>query len=136
MLLFVFVFGYPQRFCNVTEGFSTLKRIQGSTGTRCLTHDKLGKTRLKWPLACGVEPSLLSRSGIRPRTDTAVDKTEQSLVPTAFILQRINSNNSGGHGENNRRCNQQCNRQCNRQFNRQCNRRCNRKVSSKQLTDI
>ena len=32
---------------------------------------KLGKTRLKWQLACGEEPSLLSRSGIRPRTDTA-----------------------------------------------------------------
>ena len=37
---------------------------------------KLGKTRLKWQLACGEEPSLLSRSGIRPLTGTAVDKTD------------------------------------------------------------
>ena len=77
---------------------------------------KLGKTRLKRQLACGEEPSLLSRSGIRPLTGTAVDKTEQNLVPTAFILQRINSNNSGRTRRNNRRC--------------------NRKISSKQLTYI
>ena len=68
---------------------------------------KQGKTRLKWQLACGEEPSLLSRSGIRPLTGTAVDKTEQNLVPTAFILQRINSNNSGRTRRNNRRCNRQ-----------------------------
>ena len=37
---------------------------------------KLGKTRLKWQLACEEEPSLLSRSGIRPLTGTAVDKTD------------------------------------------------------------
>ena len=37
---------------------------------------KLGKTRLKWQLACEGEPSLLSRSGIRPLTGTAVDKTD------------------------------------------------------------
>ena len=50
---------------------------------------KLGKTRLKWQLACGEEPSLLRRTGIWPLTGTAVDKTELNLVPTAFILQRI-----------------------------------------------
>ena len=61
---------------------------------------KLGKTRLKWQLACGEEPSLLSRSGIRPRTDTAVDKTEQNLVPTAIILQRDQTAITRlGHGE-------------------------------------
>ena len=77
---------------------------------------KLGKTRLKWQLACGEEPSLLRRTGIWPLTGTAVDKTEQSLVPTAFILQRINSNNSARTRRNNRRCNW--------------------KISSKQLTYI
>ena len=77
---------------------------------------KLGKTRLKWQLACGEEPSFLSRSGIRPLNGTAVDKTEQNLVSTAFILQRINSNNSGRTRRNNRRC--------------------NRNISSKQLTYI
>ena len=50
---------------------------------------KLGKTRLKWQLACGEEPSLLCRTGIWPLTGTAVDKTELNLVPTAFIHQRI-----------------------------------------------
>ena len=50
---------------------------------------KLGKTRLKWQLAGGEEPSLLRRTGIWPLTGTAVEKTELNLVPTAFILQRI-----------------------------------------------
>ena len=36
---------------------------------------KLGKTRLKWKLACGEEPSLLRRTRIKPLTGTAVDKT-------------------------------------------------------------
>ena len=72
---------------------------------------KLGKTRLKWQLACGEEPSLLSRSEIRPLTGTAVDKTEQNLVSTAFILQRINSNNSGRTRRNNRRCNRNSSKQ-------------------------
>ena len=63
---------------------------------------KLGKTRLKRQLACGEEPSLLCRTGIKPLTGTAVDKTELNLVPTAFILQRINSNNSARTRRNNR----------------------------------
>ena len=50
---------------------------------------KLGKTRLKWQLACGEELSLLCRTGIKPLTGTAVDETVLNLVPTAFILQRI-----------------------------------------------
>ena len=36
---------------------------------------KLGKTRLKWQLACGEEPSLLCKTRIKPLTGTAVDKT-------------------------------------------------------------
>ena len=49
--------------------------MRGLTGTLCLTLDKTGETRLKWQLACGKEPSLLCRTGIKPLNGTAVDKT-------------------------------------------------------------
>ena len=98
------------RFCrwqawHVTEGFSTWKEFKAQRELDAWLTIKLGKTRLKWQLACGEEPSLLSRSGVRPLTGTAVDKTELNLVPTSFILQQINSNHSGRTRRNNRRCN-------------------------------
>ena len=60
----------------VTEGFSTLNEFKAQRELGACLTIKLGKTRLKWQLACGEEPSLLSRSGIRPLTGTAVDKTD------------------------------------------------------------
>ena len=57
---------------NVMEGLSTLTRILGSKERRFLTVDKAGETRLK----CGEEPTLLCRTGTKPLTGTAVEKTE------------------------------------------------------------
>ena len=70
---------------NVTEGLSTLKRILSSTGSRCLTVDKTGETRLK----CREEPTLLCRTGTKPLTGTVVEKTELNF----------SSNTEAGHGE-------------------------------------
>ena len=108
----------PQGLMGVTEVFPLWNEFKAQRELGAWLTIKLGKTRLKWQLACGEEPSLLSRSGIRPLTGTAVDKTEQNLVPTAFILQRINSNNSGRTRRNNPRCHRRCNRQCNRKISR------------------
>ena len=70
----------------MTEGLSTLKRILGSTGSRCLRVDKTGETRLK----CGEEPTLLCRTRIKPLNGTAVEKTELNF----------SSNNSRSNGVN------------------------------------
>ena len=59
----------------VKGGFSTLKQIGGLVRNRCLTLDKTAG-KLAWR-APGGEPSLLCyRTGIKPLTGKAVDKTE------------------------------------------------------------
>ena len=59
----------------VKGGFSTLKQIEGLVRNRCLTLDKTGRNLALRTL--GGEPSLLCyRTGIKPLTGKAVDKTE------------------------------------------------------------
>ena len=102
----------------VTEGFSTSlwNEFQAQRELGAWLTMKLGKTRLKWQLACGEEPSLLSRYGIRQLTGTAVDKADSTWFQQRLFFSGSNSNNSARTRRNNRRC--------------------NRKISLKQLTYI